>query len=43
MTVEEAKKAKKALNNNNLSPALSTRSSTRQTRTPTKPTGFYKV
>jgi hypothetical protein len=43
MTVEEAKKAKKALKNNNLSPALSTRSSTRQTRTPTKPTGFYKV
>jgi hypothetical protein len=43
MTVEEAKKAKQALKNDTLSPALSTRSSTRQTRTPPKPMGFYKV
>ncbi len=42
MTVEESKKAKKALKNNILSPALSTRSNTRQTRT-NKPIGFYKV
>ena len=43
MTVEEAKKAKQALKNNILSPALSTRSSTRQTRTTAKPMGFYKL
>ena len=43
MTVEESKKAKQALKNNILSPALSTRSSTRQTRTTTKPLGFYKL
>ena len=43
MTVEEAKKAKQALKNNILSPALSTRSSTRQTRATAKPLGFYKL
>ena len=43
MTVEESKKAKKALQNNTLAPALSTRSSTRQTRATAKPLGFYKL